>query len=626
MPIAAETAASQVAGGPSTLPAGVVRNAGNPGTNAELYASQWADTQNSAPFSFAGVSTNKSGTANIQGINAEAYPSSPVKSQSKASSFGMTAQSLQESSNDGAKAEMYASSLLKTPVAAIPGSLYAQPYAGSPTTERTSSSTALTQTSKSSAEGANQTSVTASASSLPSGTNWDLARGLDRFANGSSNVSETTVAKSISQQATSTEQSKAVVDKNMSATSSPKKQQGIPVQFSTVAATASSTVMGSGSNSAATVEPKSGRSDSSAAGESSANVSVEQNSTTLTFVPTAITAPANVTPAGLPDETDVPAVTSDEHQQASFIAQAANSFAQAANVTALTNGQAPASKVQESQFQAAILGAMTPDTSYSASLKDSVLGKTGSSATGVSTQAAAKTGTSEKRSRTTFQRDSEEEAPVQNSSHSALEIKQSTAPIKTDNPVVQDSAPISIPVAEVPATVLRSAFTDHTAATDNIVNTARQDESANLLPQNNLTSPLNSVQTAHLVQQLSETELHVGIQSGQFGKIDIHTSISQSQISARIYVEHDELGKAMAGALPQLHDKLAVEHRLDAQVELYNTGSSYSSGADRQQHQQQRTPEQNGPASRDADATKPQVETMQEPVSTASSMGLDMHV
>jgi hypothetical protein len=130
-----------------------------------------------------------------------------------------------------------------------------------------------------------------------------------------------------------------------------------------------------------------------------------------------------------------------------------------------------------------------------------------------------------------------------------------------------------------------------------------------------------------LVQQLSESELRVGIQTGEFGKIDIHTSISQSQISARIYIEHDELGKAIAGTLPQLHEKLSVDHHMDAQIEVFNAGSGHSNGTDRHQHQQQqRTPEQNGPASRDGDDPKPKIGTVQEAPSTAITLGLDMHV
>jgi flagellar hook-length control protein FliK len=138
--------------------------------------------------------------------------------------------------------------------------------------------------------------------------------------------------------------------------------------------------------------------------------------------------------------------------------------------------------------------------------------------------------------------------------------------------------------------------------------------------------PMGSVESSRLVQNLSESEWRVGIQSGEFGKIDIHTSINQSQLSARIYVEHDELGKALAAGLPQLHEKLSTEHRVAAQIELYNSGSSYSSGSDRQRDQQQRTFQQNGFVSRDANDPTPKVEIVPASSSTVATTGLDMHV
>ena len=135
-------------------------------------------------------------------------------------------------------------------------------------------------------------------------------------------------------------------------------------------------------------------------------------------------------------------------------------------------------------------------------------------------------------------------------------------------------------------------------------NTASAPETHKTAAEISVTSPLGSVQTARLVQHLSDTELHVGIAAGEFGKIDIHTSVSESQISARIYVEHDDLKAALVGSLPQFHEKLSAEHRLDAQIELYNTGPNFSNGSDRQQ-QQQRTPEQHRPASLDTEFLTP---------------------
>ena len=172
------------------------------------------------------------------------------------------------------------------------------------------------------------------------------------------------------------------------------------------------------------------------------------------------------------------------------------------------------------------------------------------------------------------------------------------------------------------ANTVSEPFKDHGAVNGNSA-APSADETA--YPQADVTPlPMSPAQTLRLVQNLSDTEMRMGIQAGEFGKIDIHTSINQSQISARIYVEHDELGKALAETLPQLHEKLSVEHRVDAQIQLYNSGSSYSSGSDRQQHQQQQgAREQEGTVFQGA-GDSPLAETVQEPSDIVTARGLDM--
>jgi hypothetical protein len=284
----------------------------------------------------------------------------------------------------------------------------------------------------------------------------------------------------------------------------------------------------------------------------------------------------------------------------------------------VSTDQAAIADSQNPGFQSAVTGTDEANRTYSELLANLKLGKSSS------TQAAAKAGSSDKKLSDKLGREADLADTAPGSARGSDQTKQVLAAEKIVNSVAQNAPAQGGAVVETnipPAP--HESFKDHAANTENPVTDHISDEPAASQPIP--TAPLGTVQTASLVQHLSETEMHVGIQTGEFGKIDIHTSINQNQISARIYVEHDELGKAMAANLPQLHEKLSVEHRLDAQIELHNTGTNHSNGSDRQQSQQQRTT-QNGPASRDADDPIPQVETAREPASTLSNMGLDMHV
>ena len=239
-----------------------------------------------------------------------------------------------------------------------------------------------------------------------------------------------------------------------------------------------------------------------------------------------------------------------------------------------------------------------------------------------SSQSEGKAGGGNRKSRAQLRsgREDDSTGSVQTSTHEFGQSKSITAMVKVENSPEQN--PLTNPIADNGITnTTRNASKNHIPVTQN---TAIAPETHEPAPEISVTSPLGSVQTARLVQHLSDTELHVGIAAGEFGKIDIHTSVSESQISARIYVEHDDLKAALVGSLPQFHEKMSAEHRLDAQIELYNTGSNFSNGSDRQQ-QQQRTPEQNRPASLDAEFLTPPAGTVQDTPSTATTMGLDMH-
>jgi hypothetical protein len=77
------------------------------------------------------------------------------------------------------------------------------------------------------------------------------------------------------------------------------------------------------------------------------------------------------------------------------------------------------------------------------------------------------------------------------------------------------------------------------------------------------------VSTARLVQGIHDSELRVGMRSGEFGDISIHTSLSRSAISAQISVEHGELAKVIAASLPELRSALGNSDQLEVRVAMH---------------------------------------------------------
>ncbi|HXW90257.1 MAG TPA: flagellar hook-length control protein FliK [Terriglobales bacterium] len=95
-------------------------------------------------------------------------------------------------------------------------------------------------------------------------------------------------------------------------------------------------------------------------------------------------------------------------------------------------------------------------------------------------------------------------------------------------------------------------------------------------------SHLSSLQAAKLVERAGQTELRVGIPAGEFGSVDIRTSMGRNQFTAEISVERAELGRALTAELPGLHNRLA-EHRVPPANIILQDRSSGSGSSDLRQ-------------------------------------------
>jgi len=96
--------------------------------------------------------------------------------------------------------------------------------------------------------------------------------------------------------------------------------------------------------------------------------------------------------------------------------------------------------------------------------------------------------------------------------------------------------------------------------------------------------PTAVLSTAKLIERMGESELRLGIRSGDLGNVDIRTSMAHNQFMAEISVERGELGRALAAELPSLHDRLSEQRIAVGDIVLQNhTGGN--SGSAQQQNQ-----------------------------------------
>jgi flagellar hook-length control protein FliK len=87
-------------------------------------------------------------------------------------------------------------------------------------------------------------------------------------------------------------------------------------------------------------------------------------------------------------------------------------------------------------------------------------------------------------------------------------------------------------------------------------------------------SPVN----AKFVQGLSQSEFRVGMQSQEFGSIDIRTSVARHMFSAQISVEHGDFAKSMTADLPALYHRLADQQVSVANIVIQGQHLATSSG------------------------------------------------
>jgi hypothetical protein len=113
--------------------------------------------------------------------------------------------------------------------------------------------------------------------------------------------------------------------------------------------------------------------------------------------------------------------------------------------------------------------------------------------------------------------------------------------------------------------------------------------------------------SAKFVQSMSGSEFRVGMQSQEFGSIDIRTSVARHMFSAQISVEHGDVAKSLATELPTLYSKLADQHVPVANIVIQGQSLASSSGFahDGQRQQDERSQQNHGGTSSNGEAILP---------------------
>ncbi len=97
-------------------------------------------------------------------------------------------------------------------------------------------------------------------------------------------------------------------------------------------------------------------------------------------------------------------------------------------------------------------------------------------------------------------------------------------------------------------------------------------------PDETLPTSDSSPVTAKFVQGMSQSEFRVGMQSQEFGNIDIRTSVARHMFSAQISVEHSDVAKSLTAQLPGLYHRLADQQVAVGNIVIQGQSLGTSSG------------------------------------------------
>lgn len=132
------------------------------------------------------------------------------------------------------------------------------------------------------------------------------------------------------------------------------------------------------------------------------------------------------------------------------------------------------------------------------------------------------------------------------------------------------------------------------------------------------------INTARLIQTMSESEIRLDMHSAEFGNIAIRTSVSQLQMDAQINVDHTILGNAIAAHIPSLQSRLGNELGLNTSIEVSQKGTFFGGGQGQSSQQDQRLVSQSASADGLIQGADAELQTLPLPILALDDCRLDV--
>jgi flagellar hook-length control protein FliK len=92
------------------------------------------------------------------------------------------------------------------------------------------------------------------------------------------------------------------------------------------------------------------------------------------------------------------------------------------------------------------------------------------------------------------------------------------------------------------------------------------------------------IQSARVLERMGQSEMRLGLNSNNFGSIELHTRVNQDQVGASIATSHTGLRAAMIAEIPSLERAIAQHQlkldslNLEARAGEQNSGNGASAG------------------------------------------------
>jgi flagellar hook-length control protein FliK len=137
------------------------------------------------------------------------------------------------------------------------------------------------------------------------------------------------------------------------------------------------------------------------------------------------------------------------------------------------------------------------------------------------------------------------------------------------------------------------------------------------------TYPTSLVHSAKLIERVGEAELRLGIRAGEFGSVDVRTSMIRNQFTAEISTERGELGRAMAAELPSLQNRLSEQRVPVANITLQNQTGNQSTASEQQRPRDGQRMYATNPGSGREEGPMSALVAME---ATTTTSGLDIHM